>query len=142
VFLSHGTAAAFLLVQLAVMGVYLGSSFAASHVGMPVLPPDSRVDFLRRQVLMSRNVKGGRAASFAMGGLNYQIEHHLFPNMPRPSLRKVRPIVRQFCSDASIPYQEVTITRAWAMVAAYRNRVGLGARDPFQCPMVAAFRPR
>jgi fatty acid desaturase len=142
VFLSPGTAAAFLLVQLAVMGVYLGSSFAASHIGMPILPPDSRVDFLRRQVLMSRNVKGGRVASFAMGGLNYQIEHHLFPNMPRPSLRKVRPIVRQFCSDASISYHEVTITRAWALVAAYLNRVGPGARDPFQCPMVAAFRPR
>jgi fatty acid desaturase len=142
VFLSPGFAAAFLIVQLAVMGVYLGSSFAASHIGMPVLPPDSRVDFLRRQVLMSRNVKGGRVASFAMGGLNYQIEHHLFPNMPRPSLRKVRPIVRQFCSDASITYHEVTITRAWALVAAHLNRVGLSARDPFQCPMISAFRPR
>ena len=91
---------------------------------------------------MSRNVKGGRVASFAMGGLNYQIEHHLFPNMPRPSLRKVRPIVRQFCRDASISYHEVTITRAWVLVAAYLNSVGLSGRDPFQCPMVAAYRPR
>ena len=91
---------------------------------------------------MSRNAKGGRVASFAMGGLNYQIEHHLFPNMPRPSLRKVRPIVRQFCQDASITYQEVTITRAWVLVTAYLNRVGLSARDPFQCPMISAFRPR
>jgi len=72
VFLSPGFAAAFLLVQLAVMGVYLGSSFAASHIGMPILPPESRVDFLRRQVLMSRNVKGGRVASFAMGGLTVE----------------------------------------------------------------------
>jgi fatty acid desaturase len=141
-FLSPGIAAVFLLVQSAVMGVYLGSSFAAGHIGMPVLPPESRVDFLRRQVLTSRNVKGGRVASFAMGGLNYQIEHHLFPNMPRPSLRKVRPMVRQFCSDASITYHEVTITRAWALVAAHLNRVGLSARDPFQCPMITAFRPR
>ena len=91
---------------------------------------------------MSRNVAGGRVASFAMGGLNYQIEHHLFPSMPRPSLRRVRPIVRQFCRDSSITYQEVTIFRAWALVAGYLNRVGLAGRDPYQCPMVAALRPR
>jgi fatty acid desaturase len=74
--------------------------------------------------------------------LNYQIEHHLFPNMPRPSLRKVRPMVRQFCQDASITYHEVTIIRALALVAAYLNKVGPRARDPFQCPMISASRPR
>ena len=142
VFLSPGIAATFLATQLAVMGVYLGSSFAASHIGMPVLATDSRIDFLRRQVLMSRNVSGGRAPSFAMGGLNYQIEHHLFPNMPRPSLRRVRPIVRQFCQDSSITYQEVTIFRAWSLVAGHLNRVGLAGRDPYQCPMITALRPR
>jgi len=142
VFLSPGIAVLFLVVQLGVTGLYLGSSFAASHIGMPVLPQDSRIDFLRRQVLMSRNVAGGRLASFAMGGLNYQIEHHLFPNMPRPSLRKVRPVVQKFCRDSSIVYHEVTILRAWAIVAGYLNTVGLAARDPFQCPMFAALRPR
>ncbi len=140
--LPPGIAATFLGVQLAVMGLYLGSSFAASHIGMPVLPADSRIDFLRRQVLMSRNVAGGRAASFAMGGLNYQIEHHLFPNLPRPSLRRVRPIVRQFCHDSAITYHEVTVFRAWALVAGYLNKVGLAGRDPYQCPMVSALRPR
>ena len=142
VLLPPAIAATFLGVQLGVMGLYLGSSFAASHIGMPVLPADSRMDFLRRQVLMSRNVAGGRAASFAMGGLNYQIEHHLFPNLPRPSLRRVRPIVRQFCRDSAITYHEVTIFRAWALVAGYLNNVGLAGRDPFQCPMVSALRPR
>lgn len=141
VFLSPGKAAAFLAIQLAVTGVYLGSSFAASHIGMPVVPHDSRIDFLRRQVLLSRNVAGGRIASFAMGGLNYQIEHHLFPNMPRPNLHKVRPIVREFCREHSITYNEVSILRAWSIVAGYLNKVGLAARDPFQCPMVAALRP-
>ncbi len=90
---------------------------------------------------MSRNVAGGRAASFAMGGLNYQIEHHLFPNLPRPSLRRVRPIVRQFCQDSAIPYHQVTIFRAWALVAGHLNKVGLAGRDPFQCPVVGALRP-
>lgn len=140
--LSPGIAATFLGVQLAVTGLYLGSAFAASHIGMPVLAADRRIDFLRRQVLMSRNVAGGRAASFAMGGLNYQIEHHLFPNLPRPSLRRVRPIVRQFCHDSQITYHEVTIFRAWALVAGHLNAVGLAGRDPYRCPIVSEFRPR
>ncbi len=49
---------------------------------------DVKVDFLQRQVLMSRNIRGGRFIDTAMGGLNYQIEHHLFPSMPRPHLRQ------------------------------------------------------
>ena len=76
-----GMAFAFLGVQLAVFGLYMGSTFAPNHKGMPLLPRDSKVDFLRRQVLTSRNIKGGWIMDTFMGGLNYQIEHHLFPNM-------------------------------------------------------------
>ena len=140
VFLSPGKAAAFLGVQLAVTGLYLGASFAASHIGMPVLPHGARIDFLRRQVLLSRNISGGRAASLAMGGLNYQIEHHLFPSMPRPSLRLVRPVVQAFCAQQQITYSEVTIFRAWAIVVGYLNRVGLAGRDPFRCPLAEQLR--
>ena len=138
-FLSPGRAAAFLGVQLAVTGMYLGVSFAASHIGMAILPHDSRIDFFRRQVLTSRNVSGGRIASFAMGGLNYQIEHHLFPSMPRPNLHKMRPVVQGFCASHDIEYHQVTIVAAWHLVARYLNKVGLSART-FQCPMVASLR--
>lgn len=138
--LPFGMAAAFLAVQLAVTGLYLGASFAASHIGMPVLPAEARIDFLRRQVLMSRNISGGRVASVMMGGLNYQIEHHLFPSMPRPSLRRVRPVVRAYCREHGVSYQQVTILRAWTIVAAHLNRVGRAARDPFRCPVAAALR--
>ncbi|OEV25008.1 delta fatty acid desaturase, partial [Streptomyces nanshensis] len=67
-------------------GVYLGSIFAPNHKGMPTLKGDERPDFLRRQVLTSRNVRGGPLTDLALGGLNYQIEHHLFPSMPTPHL--------------------------------------------------------
>jgi fatty acid desaturase len=139
VFLSPGLAVAFLAVQLGVTGMYLGASFAASHIGMAILPHDSRIDFFRRQVLTSRNILGGRVASFAMGGLNYQIEHHLFPSMPRPNLHKMRPVLQNFCANNGVEYHEVTIFRAWHIVAVYLNKVGLSARS-FQCPMVAAMR--
>ena len=61
---------------------------------------EDELDFLRKQVLTSRNVRGGWLVDVALGGLNYQIEHHLFPNMPRANLRRAQPIVRAYCAGA------------------------------------------
>ncbi len=137
-----GQAAAFLGLQVAVVGVYLGSTFAPNHKGMPVLPPDAKVDFLRRQVLMSRNIISNRFTTFAMGGLNYQIEHHLFPSMPRPNLRRARTIIKPFCIDNGVSYTETTLRKSYGIVVRYLNMVGLRAGDPFTCPLVASMRPR
>ncbi len=135
-----GMGLAFVGVQLAVFGFAMGACFAPNHKGMPIVPPDVRIDFLRRQVLMSRNIRGGRLTDVAMGGLNYQIEHHLFPSMPRPSLRKAQPIVREYCLERGIPYTETTLPESYGIVVRYLNRVGLGQRDPFQCPITAHYR--
>src|SRR5690606_19409687 len=97
----------FVGLQSAVLGICLGASFAPNHKGMPIVPPDARIDFLRRQVLMSRNVRGSRLVDAAMGGLNYQIEHHLFPSAPRPNLKRLRPLVRAHCARHDVPYTEV-----------------------------------
>jgi fatty acid desaturase len=140
--LDPGIAAAFLGVQLAVVGIYLGCTFAPNHKGMPVLPPDVRIDFLRRQVLMSRNIISNRLTTFAMGGLNYQIEHHLFPSMPRPNLRRAQRLIKPFCIENSVTYTETTLRTSYGIVVRYLNVVGLRAGDPFECPMVAALRPR
>ena len=135
--LSPLTAVAFLAVELAVFGVYMGASFAPNHKGMPVVPPTARLDFLRRQAEMSRNVRGSRVLDIAMGGLNYQIEHHLFPSMPRPHLRRAAVIVRQYCETHGIRYTATGLLESYAIVIRYINRVGLGERDPFDCPLVA-----
>ena len=63
----------------------MGCSFAPNHKGMPVLSAGHTLDFLRKQVLTSRNIRGGWFVDILLGGLNYQIEHHLFPSMPRPA---------------------------------------------------------
>ncbi|MCU1403423.1 MAG: acyl-CoA desaturase [Microbacteriaceae bacterium] len=135
-----GMAFAFIGVQLAVFGVYMGASFAPNHKGMPILPHDSKVDFLRRQVLTSRNIKGGWMMDTFMGGLNYQIEHHLFPNMPRPHLAKAREIAKEYCDTHTIGYTETTLTESYGIVIQYLNRVGLSAGgDPFDCPAATQF---
>ena len=46
---------------------------------------------------------------YLYGGLNYQIEHHLFPNMPRNNLGKVRKVVREFCHEHSVRYHETSV---------------------------------
>lgn len=134
-----GMAFAFMGVQLAVFGVYMGASFAPNHKGMPIIDPSARLDFFSKQVRTSRNIRGGWWATWFMGGLNYQVEHHLFPSMPRPHLSKAREIVRDYCASHEVPYTETSLVRSYAIVIEYLNRVGLAARDPFDCPASAQF---
>jgi fatty acid desaturase len=130
----------FLAVQQGLFGVLLGGAFAPNHKGMPIVPADARIDFLRRQVLMSRDIRGGRFTDFAMGGLNYQIEHHLFPSMPRPNLRTAQPLVQAFCAEQGLTYTRTTLAASYGIVLRYLNIVGLRARDPFTCPLVQRYR--
>ena len=139
-FLPVGLAFAFIGVQLAVFGVYMGASFAPNHKGMPVIAHDARLDFFSKQVRTSRNIRGGWWATWLMGGLNYQVEHHLFPSMARPHLSKVRVLVREHCKTLGVPYTETSLLKSYAIVIAYLNRVGLAARDPFDCPIRAEYR--
>ncbi|MEO9324157.1 acyl-CoA desaturase [Nocardioides sp. C4-1] len=140
VVLPLGQAVAFLGVQVAVFGVCLGASFAPAHKGMPIVPPTTKLDFLRRQVMVSRNVRGNVLVDWAMGGLNYQIEHHLFPSMPRCHLRLAQPLVRAHCERVGVAYTEVGLLSSYAIVVDYLNHVGLRARDPFDCPLSAQLR--
>jgi fatty acid desaturase len=135
-----GKASAFMGLQLACFGICLGGSFAPNHKGMPIVPPGGRPDFLSRQVLMSRNVRGGPVVDFAMGGLNYQIEHHLFPSMPRPNLKRAQPMIRAHCERLGVTYTEVGLFASWVIVVRHLNRVGLRAEDTFDCPMARRMR--
>jgi fatty acid desaturase len=132
-----GMAFAFIGVQLAVFGFYMGASFAPNHIGMPIVPADTRLDFLDKQVLTSRNVSGGWWMTALMGGLNYQIEHHLFPSMPRPHLRQARALVRQHCREHDVTYTETNLAEALTIVVRYMNDVGLAASRTFRCSAAA-----
>lgn len=117
-------AVVFIIVQQGLLGLYLGCSFAPNHKGMPVLSASDRTDFLRRQVITSRNVRGGWLTDFALGGLNYQIEHHLFPSMPRPNLRRAQALVTAFCADRGVPYTRTSLLGSYAQALGYLAAVG------------------
>ena len=118
-------AIAFIAIHQCLFGLYLGMTFAPNHKGMPMLTAEDELDFLRKQVLTSRNVRGGVWLDIALGGLNLQIEHHLFPSMPRPSLRKAQRLVRAFCAEHGISYTETSLVGSYA--AALRALHELGA---------------
>jgi fatty acid desaturase len=126
--LSPLQAVAFVVVQQGVFGLYLGCSFAPNHKGMPTLTDADELDFLRRQVLTSRKVAGSRPVDFLLGGLNYQIEHHLFPNMPRPNLRRAQPLIRAFCQQHGLPYTEAGLFGSYAEAVRHLHRVGAPLR--------------
>jgi fatty acid desaturase len=119
-----GQAVAFVAVQQAVFGLYMGVSFAPNHKGMPMEKPEDHWDYLRRQVITSRNIKGSPLVDLLLGGLNYQIEHHLFPSLPRPSLRRVQPLVREFCAERGVPYVECSVVSSYGQAIGHLNTVG------------------
>jgi fatty acid desaturase len=122
--LSPVKAVVFILVQQALFGLYLGASFAPNHKGMPILDAADRSDFLRRQVLTSRNVRGGWLTDLALGGLNYQIEHHLFPSMPRANLRRSQALIKEFCQQRGLSYCETSFGSSYAQALRYLNTIG------------------
>jgi fatty acid desaturase len=124
--LSPPQALAFLVVHQALFGVYLGMTFAPNHKGMP--HPTGAEDFLRKQVLTSRNVRGGWLIDAALGGLNYQIEHHLFPAMPTPNLRKAQPIVQEYCAQIGVAYEQASLLASYRQALRYLHDVGAPAR--------------
>ncbi len=126
--LSPGRALAFVAVHQGLWGLYMGCSFAPNHKGMPMPTADDRLDFLRKQVLTSRNVRGGRFVDVLLGGLNYQIEHHLFPSMPRANLRRAQPIVRAFCAERGIPYEQTGLLESYRLGLRHLHTVGAPLR--------------
>lgn len=123
--MSPGQALAFAALHQALFGLHLGLSFAPNHKGMEMPDPNGEPwGHLRRQVLTSRNIRGGIVTDWFLGGLNYQIEHHLFPNMPRPHLRLAQPLVRAHCGELGITYAETGLVDSYRQALRHMHEVG------------------
>ena len=125
---------AFILIHQAVSGLYLGSVFAPNHKGMLMVEHNSQLDFLRRQVLTARNVRANLFTDYWYGGLNYQIEHHLFPAMPRRHLAQAQRVIREFCQEYAISYYETSWYRSYGEILSSLSEVSA----PLRAKTVAA----
>lgn len=121
---------AFILLSQAFFGVYLGSVFAPNHKGMLIVDDDTPIDFLRLQVLTARNVRAHPLTDFWYGGLNYQIEHHLFPSLPMHRLRPVSVLVKKFCAERGISYHETSMIQSYREILGYLDEIGASIRRP------------
>ena len=117
------TAVLFAVVHQMLFGLYMGLSFAPNHKGMPILKSGTQMDYVRQQVITARNINAHPVNDFLYGGLNYQIEHHLFPNMPRNQLKKSQGAVKEFCGANSISYHEVSAFRSLVELETYLHRI-------------------
>ncbi|TMF23173.1 MAG: acyl-CoA desaturase [Chloroflexi bacterium] len=117
-----------IVLQKCVGGFYLASVFAPNHKGMPQIEKGEELDFLRSQVLTSRNVRSNPITDLLYGSLNYQIEHHLFPTMPRCNIRRAHKIVRDYCAELGVPYHETSIYRSYREILSFLHEVGAPLR--------------
>jgi fatty acid desaturase len=127
--MSPGKAIAFAALHHALFGLHLGSVFAPNHKGMEMPDCDTRWGHLEKQVLTSRNVDGGLVIDWMMGGLNYQIEHHLFPSMPRANLRYAQPIVQSYCERIGMPYLSTGVIDSYLQGLKHMHEVGRELRE-------------
>jgi len=118
----------FILVHQMLFGLYLGLTFAPNHKGMPILEQSSRLDFLHRQVITARNVYAHPFNDFWYGGLNYQIEHHLFPSMPRNNLKQAQRVVKAFCQEHEVSYYETSAPRSYQEILSFLHGIGAPLR--------------
>ena len=88
--------------------VFLNAVFLGNHYDLPSFdaPEHRAIEFAELQVVTSRNYPPSRLGDFFHGGLGYQIEHHLFPDLPRHGLRRAAPHVRAYCAARGLPYNE------------------------------------
>ncbi len=119
----------FLAVHHILTGLYVSSTFAPNHKGMLMTDANSEIDFLSQQVLTSRNVRPSTVNDTLYGGLNYQIEHHLFPTMPRHNLGKARPIIMEFCRRSGIAYYETGLIQSHREILQYLHQVSAPLRN-------------
>ncbi len=117
-----------IVIHRACAGLYMGAVLAPNHKGMARMDAHTETDFLRRQVLTSRNVRCNPLIDVWYGALNYQVEHHLFPTMARSNMSRAHVIVMDFCEERRIPYHQVSMLQSYREILSYLHQVGAPLR--------------
>ncbi|HEV2981726.1 MAG TPA: fatty acid desaturase [Solirubrobacteraceae bacterium] len=77
---------------------------------------ESRGAWYLRQLLGAANIDGGDTFHLMSGNLSYQVEHHLYPDMPSSRYKEIAPKVRAICERYQLPYNTGPFLRQWGMV--------------------------
>jgi fatty acid desaturase len=101
-----------------VLSPWLSFGFITNHLGCETFNEEEAKGFswMELQMRGSRSLIGGKIIHWFYGGLNTQIEHHLFPKAPRFNLLKVQQITKEFAQKYDIPYFETTPIMAYVQI--------------------------
>jgi fatty acid desaturase len=121
-------------------GLFLALVFGLGHNGMSTYDADKRPDFWKLQVTTTRNITGGHGfpqffVDWLCGGLQYQVDHHLFPMMPRHNLKKCHTLVESFCKEWGVTYHEADLVDGTIEVLKHLQNVS----DDFLVEMIKEF---
>lgn len=94
------------LLMMAVAAYYMEGIFIVNHLQRDLVPTEG-AHWAEQQVMGTTNWGAGkRWTNWISGGLNHQIEHHLFPSMPVHLYPVISPVVRQACADFGLRYRD------------------------------------
>merc|ERR1712071_743010 len=121
-------------------GLFLALVFGLGHNGMATYDAETRPDFWKLQVTTTRNITGGHGipqffVDWFCGGLQYQVDHHLFPMIPRHNLKKTHDLVESFCKEWGVTYHEADLYDGTIEVLQHLSKVS----DEFLVDMVKEF---
>jgi fatty acid desaturase len=125
-------------VHTMIGALYLNVAFVGNHYDLDAFDDEAAaapLDFFELQVRTTRNYPDGLVARFLYGGLEHQIEHHLFPNLPRHAFGRAAPFVREACARRGLPYASRSLPRCLLGVLGFHARTpapakGGGVGDP------------
>lgn len=104
-------------------GFFLALVFGLGHNGMAVYPADQRPDFWKLQVTTSRNIKSTMFVDWFCGGLQYQVDHHLFPSLPRHSFGEAHKLVAKFCKEQNVSYHEADLLEGTIEILKHLDKI-------------------
>jgi len=130
-FMTPAQALAYFFISQMLCGILLAIPFGVGHNGMTVFDAGTQPDFYRFQILTTRNVIGHWIVGWFMGGLHHQVEHHLFPTMPRHNLGRMSAMVRRTCEKHNIPYHATSLWEGTVEVIRHLKEVSVDAFHNF-----------
>lgn len=126
IFIVHGVVIGLIITLSIVLiwSIWFGAVIIVNHLGLETYSVEQSrtMTWIELQTSTSRNIKGNWVTHWLYGGLNTQIEHHLFPKAPRFYLLTVAKITENFCIENSIPYKIVTPMQSYIEIFKYLKK--------------------
>ncbi|MED6144338.1 hypothetical protein PIB30_014871 [Stylosanthes scabra] len=119
----------FVLASFSVTGIQ-HIQFCLNHFSAKVyVGPPTATDWCEKQCNGTLDVSSSSWMDWFHGGLQFQVEHHLFPRLPRCHLRRISPFVKELCKKHNLPYNCVSFWKANVLTIRTLRNAALQARD-------------